>query len=109
MSRSYKPLSEYTHGVYGEDVLELDLDPVDEQDLIDNGHLELQPCTYRRLTESFVGADVEVGETYKADYSLLAEASLVDAGHIERVEDEPEKKPAKKAAKKSSSKKSTDN
>lgn len=101
MSRSYKPLSDYARAVYGEDKLELELEPGEEADLL-GVHLELQPCTYRRLSQNFAGADVEVGETYEAAYPLRVEQSLVEPGHIERVEPEkPAKKVAKKTAKKS--------
>lgn len=101
MSRKYQPLSERATAQYGEDVVELDLERMDEFDRVRNGELEIVPSRYEVLVDNFAPADK--GSEYEASLYADVEDALIRGGVLKPVADKPEEKPPpKKAAKKSS-------
>lgn len=96
--RRYVPVSQYAKAVYGDDPFTRDPEftVAEERDMVEAGHLEIVPATYRVLSDNYSAAPQN--ETYEAALTMEQEAVLVAGGHIERV-DEPQstQAPAKKA------------
>jgi hypothetical protein len=87
MTNTYRPVSDRARTIHGKGVLELDLTVQDETDELSGGHLEIEPRTYRVLSNNFAAA--KQGEEFQAAYPVETEAALVAGGHIERVDAEP--------------------
>jgi hypothetical protein len=88
MANKYRPLSVVGKATYGDDEFEADLSPAEEKDALGSKHLELVPRTYKVLSDNYTAA--AQGETFEATYLVENEAALIQGGHIERVDPEPE-------------------
>lgn len=88
MTNNYRPVSDRARAIHGEEDLELDLSPADEQDALSGGHLEIVPRRYLVLVDNF--ADAKQGATYEAAYPADREAALLSGGVLQRVQDDAE-------------------
>lgn len=97
MSNTYRALTSIGEAVFESGVFEREFTAAEEADWLNTGVLELVPRTYRVLSPNYVGPDgnAKQGDEFEAALTIGQEQSLLDGGHLERVE---EKKPAKKAA-----------
>jgi hypothetical protein len=96
MSNTYKATSPAAVAAYADGVFERDFSPTEERDVLASGLLELVPRGYRVLSNNYEAG--EQGATVELALLKEHEQSLIQGGHIERVD-----KPAAKAADKKSS------
>jgi hypothetical protein len=98
--RNLLPLLIHTEdGSYKQgEVFEKDFTPADELENVDSGLIGIVPSMYKVVGESRV-YDTGQGELFEAALLMENEAALIQGGHIERVEPEPEKKAAPKRKK----------
>ena len=85
---TYRALSKAAEAAFAQDVFERDFTPAEEKDWLASGLLELVPRTYRALLNNYAAA--KQGETFEAAYLVENEAALIQGGHIERVDAEPD-------------------
>lgn len=84
MANTYRAVSEYGVAVFGEDVVELELDVTQEQDHLSAGHLEIVPRDYRVLSNNYAAG--KQGETVSAALVVEHESALIQGGHLERAD-----------------------
>lgn len=89
---TYRAISDRARAIHGEGVHELDLSTTEEADELSGGHLEIEPRTYRALSNNYAAAGQ--GKEFQAAYPMETEAALVAGGHIERVQQAPADPPA---------------
>lgn len=63
---------------------ERELSPSEEADMLASGRLEIVPRKYRVLSRNFTGG--EAGKEIEAAYPVEIERTLIEGGHIERVD-----------------------
>lgn len=80
---TYRATTPAAVAAYGDGVIELDLSPMAEGDLLGSKVLELVPRTYRALSDNYAVAQ---NQTFDAGFLVEIEAALISGGHIERVE-----------------------
>jgi hypothetical protein len=90
VSNTYKALSPAAEAAYAKGVFEAEFTPAEEQDRLASGLLEIDPRTYRVLSNNYAAG--KQGDV--VDLALLVEheAALVQGGHIERVDAKSAKK-----------------
>lgn len=81
-----------------DDELELDLDPVLEDEYVASGRVELAEAEYEVVGESVVDGN-QPGEKFVAVMPLGREQLLVEGGHIKKVEKKSAAKSKAKEAK----------
>ncbi|HEU4543465.1 MAG TPA: hypothetical protein VFR23_20200 [Jiangellaceae bacterium] len=84
---TYRALTPQAVAMFEEGVFEAEFTPAQERDWLDSGLLELVPRRYRVLSDNY---ELPKDNTFVATMLVEIEAMLTDAGHIERVDDEPE-------------------
>ena len=92
MTNNYRPVSDRARAIHGEEDLELDLTPAEEQDALSGGHLEIVPRRYLVLVDNF--SEGAQGSTYEGALPVDREAALISGGVLMRVQDEDAEPPA---------------
>ena len=87
MTNQYRASSKAAIAAYGPDVVELDLSPADEGDVLGSGVLALEPRPYRVLVDNYTvdGVPVPEGAVIEATYPVEIEEGLIAGGVIERA------------------------
>lgn len=87
MSNQYRATSGAAIAAYGADVLELDLSPTEEADLLGSGVLALVPRPYRVMVDNYSvnGEPVPEGAVIDAVFLVEIEAALLSGGVLERT------------------------
>lgn len=87
MSNQYRAKGAAAVAAWGEDIVELDLDPAYERDLVGNGVLEVVPRPYRVLVDTYSvgGVPVDQGAVIDAVFPVEIEAALLSGGVLERT------------------------
>ena len=88
MANKYRAVSDYGKAVFGEEPFDAEFTAAEEGDHLNAGHLEIVPRTYRVLSNNYSAG--KQGEAVSLALLVDHESSLIQGGHIERVE------PAKK-------------
>lgn len=99
MTNTYRALTPGAVAVYDDGVFERDFTPVEEQDALTSGLIELVPRKYRVLSNNFAAGEQD--SEIEASFLVEIEQALIQGGHIERVDEVKPK--AKKTAEPSSS------
>ncbi len=84
---TYRAVSEYGKAVYGGDAFDGEFSAVEERDHVSAGHLEIVPRAYRVLSNNYEAG--KQGDVVELALVVEHEASLIQGGHLERV-DKPE-------------------
>lgn len=90
MANTYRALSGRAKALHGDKDFEAELSPVEEQDQLSAGHLEIVPRAYVVLSNNY-SAGVQ-GSTVELALPVEIESALVQGGHIERVDAKSAKK-----------------
>ncbi len=87
MTNQYRATSKAAIAAYGPDVVELDLSPADEGDVLGSGVLALEPRPYRVLVDNYNvdGVAVPEGSVIEGTYLREIEESLIAGGVLERA------------------------
>jgi hypothetical protein len=111
VTNQYRVLVPAVVALYEDGVFERDLSPVEEQDLLDRGWLEIVPRPYRVLSDNYTvdGSPVPQGAVVELALPVEVEAALIAGGHLERcrrdaqptVDVDPEPEPGPKSKSKS--------
>lgn len=90
MANLYRPVSEWAKAIHGADDFEAELSPVDEQDQIAAGHLQIVPSPYEVLSNNFSAG--KQGSVVDLALMVEQESALIAGGHIKRAEKPATKK-----------------
>lgn len=89
-ANTYRPVSARAKALNPDGDFEAEFTPIEEQDYLDAGHLEIVPRDYEVLSNNFSAG--KQGDVVSLALRVEQEAALIAGGHIERAKSATKKK-----------------